>query len=148
MSLKDIVDLKTKVEVSEDVSFDVRGLSTEDLAILSGAYDKYLDSMFKGELDFGKLIKEAPSFVAKVLALATDEPESVEYASKLPFGIQVKALKSVYDLTFPDEDFLGELVNQLTEVLQNLQAKLVSGSGPEEETSTVGEESLSKQSSA
>lgn len=149
MSLVDIVDLKETIEFEikgKKLEIEVRGLSTEDLAVLSSTYDKHLDSLFKGNLDFTKILKEAPEFVAKVIALAADDLKGIDKAARLPFGVQVKALKEIYGLTFPDEEFLGEFINQLIGTLRGLQGKLVLEDAPTSKNET-GDETLSKQTS-
>jgi len=148
MSLRDIVDIAVTIKVNDKQSFDVRGLSTQDLAILSVDYDKNLTDLFSGNVEFSKMIKDAPLFAAKIIAIAADDPEGLERASKLVFGVQAKALKEIYDLTFPDEDFLGELLGQLTDALLKLQEKLVIEKPQEpKEKKPIGKKTLSKQSS-
>ena len=61
----------------------------------------------------------------------------IETAAKLPFGVQVQTLKAIYDLTFPDEEFLGNLVRQLLEQLHKLPVPPVLEDVPEEKVSEV-----------
>ncbi|MCB1865173.1 MAG: hypothetical protein KDG50_07055 [Chromatiales bacterium] len=95
-------------------SFEVRGISLEDLAVLVRTHLPDLETLFQlferaEEIDGGDLdslaaavFREAPGFVANVIALAAGEPDEAPTAQLLPFPVQVQVIKDVAELTFSE----------------------------------------------
>jgi len=140
MALKDLVSMTKEVKVNDSVSFTVRGLSTEDLAVLVEAHGSDVDKLMEGGGLEG-IIRKSPSLVAEVIAIASDEPGSVDVAAKLPFGVQLAALKEIYDLTFPDEELVGKLAESLFDVIQRLRDRLALEKQEKIEKKETGEKS-------
>lgn len=116
--LKDIVVQKKTVEVpGQTASFDVQGLSLETITSLLESYSPELTAIFNGEADPTTLVTKSPLFVASLVALAADEPDAIDTVRKLPFGVQLIALEAVWDLTLPDPDSLGKLVDRVIELV-------------------------------
>jgi len=119
MSLADLVVIKEKVETPGG-NFEVQGLTLEALAGLLKEHATELSKLFDGELDFAILLKESPELVSKLIAYAAGEPEQLENVKSLPFGVQLIAMKKVWDLTAVDIDELGNLFRNLMEGMETL----------------------------
>jgi hypothetical protein len=138
MSLRDLVDRKSRIAGPGDTSFDVRGLSLEDLVLLLENHSEALARIFAGTggTDFEELLKEFPQFVAALIAYAADEPELENQVRKLPVGVQLRALEEVWELSSLDVETVGKLaVNLLnsigrlnTEHLDRLRTSLTTSS--------------------
>lgn len=113
-------------------SLSVRGLALDDIALLMRDNLSDLDSllrMYSHEIDERvtvsataqyavALIRDTPALVARVIALACDEPEHENKARKLPIPVQVDVLKKIVELTFSEaggaKKFFESLTNLLT----------------------------------
>lgn len=122
MSLADLVAVKEVVETTGG-TFEVQGLTLKALAGLLKDHSEELASLFDGELDFAVLLKECPELVSKCIAYAAGESEQIEKVRCLPFGVQLVAMKKVWDLTAVDTDELGKMVRQLMDGLESLSEK-------------------------
>lgn len=113
---------REEVVVNRTTTFSVRALGVNDLTALFRSYlqDMELVGQIVSGQVYGRamtaavglniamdLIRQAPAFVAAVIAIAADEPAEVEKAAALPFHAQVAALAAVGRLTFRDVDGLG-----------------------------------------
>lgn len=140
MSLRDLVDRKTQVDGGGGVSFEVRGLSLEDLVVLLEDHKEALVTIFASPegTDFEELLQRFPRFISAAIAFAADEPELVEQVNKLPIGIQLRAIEAVWELSSLDIEALGKLATSLTDGLGKLNSDefsiltkdLTSGSTP------------------
>lgn len=115
MSLADYQPARTTVPFKGG-SFDVRGLSADDLGVLLKHHLPDLDKLFElyaegvdermavfGTAQYAiKLVQEAPGLTAHVIALAADEPERVDQARRLSIPTQVEAIKTIVHLTFDE----------------------------------------------
>src|SRR5690606_18560006 len=98
------IDVKGK-----NYELTLRGLGMTDIASMMRTHLTDLEHVFElyekhGESEMNTvalgrfalaLIKDAPGLVAHAIALASDEPEHVDSAAKLPFMAQVSALKAI-----------------------------------------------------
>lgn len=114
--------------VSPHGDFEVQGLSLEGLAGLLTDYAEDMKSLFEGDLDFHKLLVESPDLAAKIIALAAGEPEYEDNVKALPFGVQIIALKKIWDLTAVDIEELGKLLRSLTAGMESLDLAAISQS--------------------
>jgi len=119
MSLADLVAIRDTVETPGG-NFEVQGLTLEALAGLMGEHSEELSSLFDGKLDFAVLIKESPALVSKLIAYAAGEPKEIDKVRALPFGMQLIAMKKIWDLTAVDIDELGNLFRNLMDGMENL----------------------------
>ena len=117
MSLADYQPARALVEFNRG-SVTVRGLSLDDVSVLMHNHLPDLDGLFDlyenaatTPADTGvattarymvNLIREAPALVANVIALASDEPDAVENARRLPMPVQLDIMKKVVTLTFDE----------------------------------------------
>ena len=58
--------------------------------------------------------------VAEIIALASDEPESVEAVKKLPATVQLIALAEVWKASVPDPKKARELLSEVTALLRKV----------------------------
>ena len=119
--LEDIGELKSEIKLPNGKSFDVWGLSLEDLVVLLKDHSKELGKLFNGEVDINTVTAEAPELAYSIIAVAAKEPDNVDYVRKLGAGLQAEALEAIWDLTIPNEEALGKLVNRLIAASQKYQ---------------------------
>lgn len=110
--LKDLVIRREKVSFGEH-SFEVRGLTMEDLTALVQNHAKELAELFEGKIDFGVMTLKSPLLVAKLIAYASDEPDAVSQARGLPISVQIDALTKVWKMTIFDEESFVKQVRDL-----------------------------------
>lgn len=113
MSLKKIKLPRETVELPDGDSFEVRGLSLDDIAFLIHRHGKGMTDLFgqftaqESELTPDSvakfalpLIEAAPGIAAEAIACAAGDPSDVEIARSLPFPVQIDALEKTLKLTF------------------------------------------------
>lgn len=133
MSLASYEPERKKIEFKGG-SFTVRGLSTEDIAILLQEhfqdFDAIMDSwgnhkqnvFTKDALqDFAiNLVKDVPILAAKIIALAAEEPDQVEKVRKLSFPIMLEALLTSFQLCFEEVGGVGKWFERMGPTLKRL----------------------------
>lgn len=123
MALADIAFASTvQVPIPGGKFHAVRGLNLMDImglverhkapitaafAEMSGETDKALNAA--GALGAG-LLAALPEVAADVIAVASDEPESVGVVTKIPASIQLALLEKVAELTFSAEGGAGKVL--------------------------------------
>ena len=66
----------------------------------------------------------APDVVAKIIAMASDEPESAPVVEKhMPATVQLIALSEIWALSVPDQKKAAQLLSEVTSLLQRLSEK-------------------------
>lgn len=134
MSLKDLKLPQAVVEIPGG-SFAVRGLSPAEIehlvrehrATLGALFDQFKtqagseDDMIEAGAG---LLMEAPELMARIIALAADEPDAVEFALKLPTAVQLAALGKIAGLTFSVEGDLGKLLATVVEKVGGINGVL------------------------
>lgn len=113
------------------LTFAVRGLNVTDLAVLIEAHAPVLVATYK---TFESALKETesdgaaisrsvmtfmhqfPYVAADIIAMAADEPDSVNNVRALPFPVQVAALSATLRLTFEAGGGVGNFVAMLREL--------------------------------
>ncbi len=125
-SLSDLRLPTKEVPVGDDQHLTVRGLSFSDLSdiwhdhapVLEKLYTKHIverEEMPPADQLAKSLIAEAPGVVARIIAHANDEPESVEIVEKLPGIVQISALVEIAGLTFHSEAEVKKLLETVTQ---------------------------------
>lgn len=124
MGLKDLQLPKSTVEIPGG-SFTVRGISTVELEVLLREHKATLTAMFKQVVEAGanmdeetvqlgvELLANAPELLARIICMAADEPDAIEFAMKLTPAIQLVALTRIAVLTFTVEGDLGKLIGDV-----------------------------------
>jgi len=113
---------------TKKTSFEVRGLSIMDCASLLRVHMDDLEHLFDmyeqeaNGISFGnlamakyatRLIADAPGLVAHMIALASDEPDQLNNAARLPMIAQIDALKKIGTLTFEEVGGVKKLWEEL-----------------------------------
>jgi hypothetical protein len=121
MGLKDLQMPKSTLEIPGG-EFTVRGLSTVELEVLLREHKATLTAMFKQITEVGaqlddetlqlgiELLGTAPELIARIICMASDEPDAIEFAMKLTPAIQITALTKIALMTFTVEGDLGKLL--------------------------------------
>lgn len=125
MSLRDLVDRKSTIEDEKSgVSFDVRGLSLQDIVLLLENHRDALIRVFASDAgaDFEELVKEFPGFIAAAIAYAADEYELEDSVRKMPVGLQLRAIQEVWELSSLDVETVGKLAENLLASVTKLNA--------------------------
>lgn len=127
---------ETLLVKTKKVSFEVRGLSIMDISSLLRVHMNDLEALFTmyeqeaAGMSFGnvalaryatRLISDAPGLVAHIIALACDEPEQVNNASRLPMIAQIEALKKIGTLTFEEVGGVKKLIEQMAELVSQVR---------------------------
>lgn len=142
MALSNYQIPRTTVDIDASNSFVVRGLNLEDISFLVQVHKNDVDSvvsMFQGKLGkdaspegvakavqkngdamIVELIQRFPLLIANVIAVASDEPDQWDNASKLPVPVQIEAILAVAKLTFNDVDGFKKFVGNVSAVLQSV----------------------------
>ncbi len=123
--LKDIVIQTKKISLSGGQSFEVQGLTLTNLGKLVEEYKEPLEALMDAKLDLTQIADKYPEFMAKVIALAANEPDEWEKISSLPFPTQLLAFEACWDLTIPDYDALKKLIERIQGLIPKLQGKKV-----------------------
>lgn len=123
--LKDIVIQTEKISLSGGQSFEVQGLTLTNLGNLIAEYKEPLEALMDAKLDLSNVAEQYPEFMAKVIALAANEPDQWEKISAMPFPTQLLAFEKCWDLTIPDYDALKKLIERIQGLIPKLQGSKV-----------------------
>lgn len=124
--LKDIVVQTEKIDLPNDQSFEVQGLTLTHLGKLITEYKEPLEALMESRLQLDSIADKYPEFMAKVIALSANEPDEWEKISSLPFTIQLTAFETCWDLTIPDYDALKKLIRRIQDLIPKLAEKMES----------------------
>lgn len=155
MSLKSYKPVFSQIPISETETFGVRGLNSQDIAILVETHSDTLDELFKLLGDsFGvkgasqdlvekfdtKLAQAAlhvaqktPQFLAAVVALAAEENQQdgdfaqlIKITRTLPMPVQVNAVIEIAQLTFHEVGGIKKFISQVSQFLVALKPQKAS----------------------
>lgn len=148
MGLRDIV-IRTKTIEVEATSFEVRGLSMNDVMVAASDYGPQLSLVFSkmqtGELETTDiksaildLSKEFPEVLAALICLAADDyaPDMVAKMRRVPMTVTTEALEAIFHLTFASEADVKKLVESLSRMITAGSGALTKALGPTSETGT------------
>ena len=112
----------------------VRGLSIGDIDIL---FDKHEDAILRAwekynagstDLDFESVVTvlrtDAPEMIPTVIALANDDPDGRDNASRLPVATQVDCILSILKLTITSIDTLKKILWTVVNGLEEMNAQM------------------------
>jgi hypothetical protein len=119
--LKDIVVQTQKIDIPGGGDFTVQGLNLTSLGGLIKEYREPLEALMENTLDINTIADKYPEFMAKVIAIAADEPDEWEKVSKLPFPTQFLAFEKCWDLTIPDYEALKKLIERIKGLIPKSQ---------------------------
>lgn len=128
VKLSDLVNNKKVIEISDEMSIEVRPLPVKTMVnLLVNQTDKFIELYSlgaEGKLtakDLGPFLVAAPRLVADIIALASGEPEKAEEVENyMPASVQLIALGEIWKLSVPDPKKAKELLSGVTSLLQKL----------------------------
>jgi hypothetical protein len=138
MALSDFVIQTARIELPGGGSFDVRGLSLNDVIGLVLEQKAAMEQVFnfieqhqlhEGSLnaDVGlQLLRQMPEFGCKLIAVAAGEPDQVAKVAGIPAPKQLEALEQIAKLTFTDAAGFKAFVGKVVAAVQGAQAVLPS----------------------
>ena len=133
MALTDFVLPTLEVPLPGGSTFAVRGISSQDVAVLISQHASAMETFFarfqsgaaqtQSDLETGmSLIIEAPALMAKVIALAADEPSMESVVARLPVGVQLDALQKIAKISFEASGGPGEFVDAVVRLVKGTTA--------------------------
>lgn len=150
MAISDIV-IPTKTITAGAASFEVRGLSVNDLMLVMTEYGPQMSLVFdrlrQGDVEGDNikeiiinLCREFPDMLAALVCLAADEydPESVAKMKKVPVGITAEAAEEIFTLTFASEAELKKFIESLTRGLSLVSGTLNTATTPQTSLNGTG----------
>lgn len=115
-------------------SFELRGLSLNDISVLMRDYLDDINALFKlydanapqgvAMVESAKFAigfaRDSPLLVASMIASCAGEPEAVDVAVRLPFDTTVECLQAIIELTFEEaggaKKFFDKVMNLVTRI--------------------------------
>lgn len=131
VKIADLAQLSRPVDISEDEQIMVRALNLREMVeLFIDSRDVFLPLYAAGvegtvnAEGLGPFLLTAPEVVAKIIALASDEPGSTDVIQKrMPATVQLIALSEIWKLSVPDAKKARELLSEVTTLLQKLNEK-------------------------
>ena len=131
IKIADLAQLSRPVDISDTEQIMVRALNLREMVTLFvDAREVFLPlyaAGVEGKVDAEQLapfLLTAPEVVAKIIAMATDEPESASVVEqKMPATVQLIALSEIWKASVPDAKKARELLSEVTTLLQRLNDK-------------------------
>lgn len=128
VKIADLAQLSRPVDISADQQIMVRPLNLKEIVTLFiESRDVFLPlyaAGVEGKVtveDLGPFLLSAPDVVARVIAMATDEPESAALVEKMmPATVQLIALSEIWKASIPDQKKASLLLSEVTRLLQRL----------------------------
>jgi hypothetical protein len=114
----ELIPAPRSVPVGDGKSFEVRALGIEQLATFLTLYREPMTLAFniaRNQGDWVELIMMFPKMVRDLIATATDTTEEAEVAAiaKLPLGVQVTALSTIWEASVPEPKKFHEILDRL-----------------------------------
>lgn len=131
IKIADLAQLGRPVDISDTQQIMVRALNLREMVgLFIESREVFLPlyaAGIEGKIDteeLGPFLLTAPQVVAKIIALATDEPESAGIVEqRMPATVQLIALSEIWKASVPDAKKARELLSEVTTLLQKLQEK-------------------------
>lgn len=131
IKIADLAQLSRPVDVSDDQQIMVRPLNLREMVTLFLESQDVFLPLYAASLDaanpaeaLGPFLLSAPDVVAKIIAMATDEPESTEIIQqRMPATVQLIALSEIWKASVPDQKKASQLLSEVTKLLQKLSEK-------------------------
>lgn len=131
VKIADLAQLSRPVDISDDQQIMVRALNLREMVKL------FVDSRevflplyaagIEGKVDpeqLGPFLMSAPEVVARIIAMASDEPDSALVVEKnMPATVQLIALSEIWKASVPDQKKASLLLSEVTNLLQKLSEK-------------------------
>lgn len=101
----------------------IRGLSLAKISALTTQYGNVVASFMQGtDIDFAKMVVEAPDLVASIICAGTDADGQEDVAKQFPVWLQIEAVTAIWEESVPD---LKKLAGLLSGVASKLRKEKV-----------------------
>ena len=132
VKIADLAQLGRLVDISDDQQIKVRALNLREMVGLFMDSQEVFLPLYAAGIEgratsdtLGPFLISAPEVVAKIIATATDEPESAAIVEKhMPATVQLIALAEIWQLSVPDQKKASQLLSEVTSLLQKLSEKV------------------------
>jgi DNA-binding transcriptional regulator PaaX len=111
--LKDITVQTVEIKIAGGQSFHVQGVTLTGIGGLLTDYREPLEALMENKLNLQEIADHYPDFMAKIVAIAANEPDQWDKVKELPFPTQLLAFEKCWDLTIPDYDALKKLIERI-----------------------------------
>lgn len=165
MSLKNYTAPRKDIPLGNGESVSVRGLNLEDISFLVQVHHADVDRLVEtfrgrlqgaasgGQVDPAKVeqairdnssgmlvnfVQHFPLLVANVIALAADEPNAWENATKLPIPVQTEAVVEIARLTFEDYNGFKKFVGNVVAAAQSVAKRPPQQNSSKKTTKSTG----------
>lgn len=131
VKIADLAQLTQTIDISDDQQIVVRALNLREMVgLFIEARDVFLPlygAGLSGEATVEQLapfLLSSPELIAKIIAMASDEPESAPHVEKSMAGtVQLIALSEIWKLSVPDQKKASQLLSEVTRQLQKLSVE-------------------------
>lgn len=131
IKIADLAQLSRPVDVSETQQIMVRPLNLREMVQLFVDSREVFLPLYAAGIEGNVSVEQlapflltAPQVVARVIAMATDEPESAPVVEQnMPATVQLIALSEIWQASVPDKKKASQLLSEVTKVLQKLSEK-------------------------
>jgi hypothetical protein len=130
VKIADLVQANQLIDVSDDQQICVRPLNLREMVqLFVDSRDVFLPLYAAGASGttseaLAPFLMSSPELVAKIIAIACDEPDSVEAVEQhMPATVQLIALAEIWKLSVPDQKKATLLLSEVTSLLQKLSEK-------------------------
>jgi len=128
IKIADLAQLSRPVDISDTEQIMVRALNLREMVGLFVDSRDVFMPLYVASLDgantveaLGPFLISAPEVVAKIIAMATDEPESAAVVERMmPATVQLIALSEIWKASVPDQKKATQLLSEVTGLLQKL----------------------------
>lgn len=128
IKIAELANLGRPVDISEDQQIMVRALNLREIVALFVDSREIFIPLYAAGIE-GKLAPEqlgpfllsAPDVVARIIAMASDEPEQATIIeTRMPATVQLIALAEIWKASIPDQKKARLLLSEVTALLQKL----------------------------
>jgi len=129
VKIAELAQLSRPVDISETQQIMVRALNLREMVTLFvesqdvflPLYAMSLEGKTSSVEAFGPFLLSAPEVVAKIIAMATDEPDTTDIIqTRMPATVQLIALAEIWEASVPDKKKASQLLSEVTKLLQKL----------------------------
>lgn len=138
VKIADLAQLSRPVDISDDQQIMVRALNLREIvSLFIESQDVFLPLYAAGlegkanPEELAPFLLSAPTLVAKIIAMASDDPESASTVEHMmPATVQLIALSEIWTASIPDQKKASQLLSVVTELLQKLEKRAAEGRLP------------------
>jgi len=132
VKIADLAQLSRPVDISDDEQIMVRALNLREMVTLFVESRDVFIPLYAASLEPGTnpaealapFLLSAPEVVAKIIAMATDEPEAANIIQqRMPATVQLIALSEIWKASVPDQKKASQLLSEVTSLLQKLSER-------------------------